>query len=176
DVDVTAALQAALDGGNTHFGVVWATQDDHTFASLDNLGNGSAGPPGVNGSKMPFLTITTASGEPPVLSSAELGCQKAIGGEASKFEASVRKELGRCVDAVLNAVSKGNDPASVEETCRKGIDAANAQSKLAKARVKLADKIASKCAGVSPADIGSPCDADAESFTETASCLDAAGL
>ena len=53
DVDVTAALKAHLDAGESFMGIVWATQDDGSGTSLDDLGDGSAGPPGVGGSSMP---------------------------------------------------------------------------------------------------------------------------
>ncbi len=171
DVDVTAALQSALDAADTHLGIVWATQDDLAFASLDDLGEGSAGPPGVGGSSMPFLTIETASSEPPVLSKNELDCQKTIGKEGSKLLASADKELTKCFDKILKAVSAGKDAADQEAACRKGLDPADPASKLSKARTKLADKIAQKCASIAPADIGSPCDGGATTIGDTTTCV-----
>lgn len=59
-VDVTDDIREALDAGAVTLGVIWRAGDSPTGTSIDNLGDGSLGPPGVNGSKMPFLTITFA--------------------------------------------------------------------------------------------------------------------
>lgn len=171
DVDITAALQGALDSADTHFGLVWATQDDLAFASLDNLGEGSSGPPGVGGSSMPFLTIETVSSDPPVFASDELNCQKTIGKEGSKLLVAAEKELTKCFDKVLKAVSAGKPAAGQETSCRKGLDAADPASKLSKGRAKLEGKVASKCDGVAPATIGSPCDVGATTIGDTATCV-----
>lgn len=71
EVDVTAAIQAQLDASGTFVGFVFTTDDDQSGTSIDNLGNGALGPPGVNGAAMPFLTIvphedgtTTTTGGP----------------------------------------------------------------------------------------------------------------
>ncbi len=61
DVDVTAALAAALAHGDAFLGFVFATDDAQTGTSIDDLGFGSAGPPGVGGANLPFLTITPAA-------------------------------------------------------------------------------------------------------------------
>lgn len=176
DVDVTAALKGALDASDTHFGIVWATQDDLSFASLDNLGDGSAGPPGVGGSSMPFLTIETVSTEPPVFSKDESNCQKTIGKEGAKILATADKELTKCFERVLKAAAAGTNPADEEDACRKALDQADPASKLSKALVKLGDKIVSKCAGISPSDVGSPCDGGAVDFSETAECIGATSV
>lgn len=62
DVDITGALRAELDAFSDFLGVVWSTDDDQSGTSIDNLGNGAAGPEGVNGSFMPFLTIVISEG------------------------------------------------------------------------------------------------------------------
>jgi hypothetical protein len=67
DVDVTAALLAALDNGHAFLGFVFETDDAQTGTSIDDLGPGSAGPPGVGGASLPFLTITPAA--PPTTTS-----------------------------------------------------------------------------------------------------------
>ena len=63
-VDVTAALKGLLGSGASHIGVVFSTDDSPTGTSLDDLGVGGSGPPGVGGASMPFITINTASGGP----------------------------------------------------------------------------------------------------------------
>jgi hypothetical protein len=60
-VDVTADIRALLEDGAPAAGVVWRTMDTPTGTSIDNLGDGAAGPPGVDGSFMPFLTVELAA-------------------------------------------------------------------------------------------------------------------
>jgi hypothetical protein len=60
DVDVTAALAAALEGEEDFLGFVLATGDNLSATSVDDLGPSAGGPPGVGGSMMPFLTIVLA--------------------------------------------------------------------------------------------------------------------
>ena len=61
-VDITAALKGVL--GSSHVGIVFSTDDSPTGTSLDDLGVGGSGPPGVNGATMPFITVNTAGGGP----------------------------------------------------------------------------------------------------------------
>jgi hypothetical protein len=56
-VDVTEDLRALLAQSARHAGVVWRTDDSPTGTSIDDLGDGSAGPPGVNGARLPSLTL-----------------------------------------------------------------------------------------------------------------------
>lgn len=63
-VDVKAALQGLLAGGATHMGVVFVTDDANTGTSLDDLGLGGAGPPGVGGATLPFLVVNTSGPQP----------------------------------------------------------------------------------------------------------------
>lgn len=56
-VDVTEDVRAVLAGGASFAGFVWRTDDNPTGTSLDDLGEGSAGPPGVGGSRLPELTL-----------------------------------------------------------------------------------------------------------------------
>jgi cysteine-rich repeat protein len=64
-IDVRDRLAAAVDGGDAFLGVVWRTDDSPTGTSLDNLGEGSAGPPGARSSRLPFLTIDIDDDAPP---------------------------------------------------------------------------------------------------------------
>ncbi len=171
EVDVTAAIQAHLDAADTHMGLVFATNDDQSGTSLDDLGDGGAGPPGVNGASLPFVTIVTVTGEPPVFGKKELKCQKAIAKTAGKFVKTAQKELGKCLNSVLLAVSKGQDLTAVEAKCRAGIDAADPASKLAKANTGAINKIVGSCSDVSPGDINSPCDALATDANAMATCV-----
>lgn len=65
EVDVTDDVRAFLDGAAESIGVVWRTNDSPTATSLDHLGDGSLGPPGANGSFLPYLTIELAAPETP---------------------------------------------------------------------------------------------------------------
>ncbi len=57
EVDITEDLQALIAEGASFIGILWRTADSPTGTSLDNLGDGSVGPPGVGGSSLPFLSI-----------------------------------------------------------------------------------------------------------------------
>jgi hypothetical protein len=172
EVDVTDRLGALLDASATHMGFVFATTDDGTATSIDDLGLNSAGPPGVRGAALPYLIVTTAASEPPLFGKPELKCQQTIGKEAGTFANTKQKEITKCLDQILKAVSKGENPAvKVAAKCAKGIDEANPASKLAKTRATSIQKIVDKCAGLVPADVGSPCDGGAATFGDVATCV-----
>ncbi len=57
NVDVTQEVRDLLIAAAGHLGIVWRTTDTPTGTSLDDLGINSAGPPGVGGARMPFLTV-----------------------------------------------------------------------------------------------------------------------
>lgn len=59
-LDVTPAVKSLLGSGATHLGLVFSTDDSPTATSLDDLGPGGSGPPGVGGAVLPFVTVTTA--------------------------------------------------------------------------------------------------------------------
>lgn len=56
-VDVTAEALDVLAEGASHLGIVWRVEDSATGTSLDDLGDGAAGPPGVGGSTLPYVTF-----------------------------------------------------------------------------------------------------------------------
>lgn len=60
EVDVTAALAAAVENEEEFFGVLLATGDNLSATSVDDLGQGAAGPPGIGGSTLPYITIVLA--------------------------------------------------------------------------------------------------------------------
>lgn len=65
EVDVTDAVRALLAAAPVAIGVVWRTIDSPTSTSIDNLGLGSAEPPGVSGSLLPYLTVELAASASP---------------------------------------------------------------------------------------------------------------
>lgn len=171
EVDVTAALGALLDGSATHLGLVFTTGDAGTATSIDNLGAGGGGPPGVGGARMPFLTVVTVPDEPPVFDSAKLNCQKAISKGGSKLAKTLHKALGKCLEGVLAAASKGEPLTAITGKCADALDPGNPASKVAKAIAKLQSGVSDKCASLTPADIGSPCDAGATTMAQVATCV-----
>jgi len=65
EVDVRDRLRAAVGSGTAFLGFLWRTNDSPTGTSIDDLGEGSAGPPGARNSRMPFLTIEVEEPPPP---------------------------------------------------------------------------------------------------------------
>ena len=70
DIDVTDDVREILDGGAGAIGILWRTTDSPTATSLDHLGQEGAGPPGVHGAFLPFLTIEIAAASPTATASA----------------------------------------------------------------------------------------------------------
>ncbi|HYC53605.1 MAG TPA: hypothetical protein VEL28_01520 [Candidatus Binatia bacterium] len=170
-VDVTAALVARMSAADGFFGIVMATQDDGTATSLDNLGNGGSGPAGTNGSFLPFLTVVTASAEPPVHSKSELGCQKAIGKSSGKLQRTMRAALAKCMDEVLAAAAKDKPLTAASASCNEALDPALPDSAVARGAAKLRSAVVAACEQTTPAALGTPCDDDATTFAEVADCL-----
>lgn len=171
EVDVTAAVTSRLLAGDDYLGFVFATQDHGSATSLDDLGAGGAGPEGTGGAFLPFLTVVTTSDAPPTYGKAELGCQKTIGKASSKLGASIRAALGKCLDAVLLAVSKGGDGSAATSACASGLDRDDDGSSVSKAIAKHASSVAGACEGLAPSAVGSPCDAGAADIAATIDCL-----
>ncbi len=57
ELDITDAVRARLDEGASHLGVILSTDDSPTGTSLDDLGIGASGPPGVGGASLPFVLV-----------------------------------------------------------------------------------------------------------------------
>jgi len=171
EVDVTTALGSLLDSSATHLGVVFTTNDDLSATSIDNLGDGGAGPAGVDGAVMPFLVVETVALDPPLFSKDQLKCQKGIAKAGAKHSKTVQKLLAKCLDEVLKATSKGQDLDKATQKCLDSLDAGNPDSKLAKSNAKTDSSIAKKCEEMVPADVNSPCDPAATTMSELAACI-----
>ena len=171
NVDVTDELKAALTDGDAAFGALVATLDSPPATSRDGLS-----PPGVAGGALPYLTIETVPTAPPVLGTDELACQTTLSKEATKLQAAETKALAGCLDAVLKESAKtgGVIGASTEDKCAKALAPSDPAAKLTKAVAKFGDKALDKCADVTPAAIGSPCDGDAATIDDTIDCIGAA--
>jgi hypothetical protein len=163
DVDATAALQAALTAGDTAFGALIGTLDSPTGTSLDGI--------------PPVLTVVTVPLTPPVLSSAEQACQATMHKEGAKLVSAGLKSFGACFGAILKDYAPDQVVgASTVGKCAGELDVNEAGSKLGKAAAKFADKVIGKCGGLTPADVGSPCNASAATIADTISCLRTAQL
>lgn len=164
DVDATDELKAALTNGDTAFGALIATLDSPTATSLDDLG--------VSGAAFPVLTIVTVPLTPPALTTAEQSCQATIQKEGAKLVSSGLKSFGACFGAILKDYAPDQViSASTTGKCAGELDLNDASSKLAKAAGKFADKVNGKCASLTPADIGSPCNPSATTIADTVTCL-----
>lgn len=166
-VDVTAALRAALDGGEVAFGVLVGTVDTPTGTSLDGLA-----PPGVAGGALPFLTVTTVPLVPPSLAAAEQICQATIAKAGQKLVGTGLKAFATCFGGVLKdqAPDQLLTPATAAK-CAAAIDPADADSQVGKALAKLSADVTKRCGALTPAAIGSPCDPAATSMIDVVACL-----
>ena len=163
-VDVTQLVKDRLAAADAAIGILFGTTDSPTATSLDDPA------PGVGG-LLPYLTVETVPTDPPVFSKEELKCQAAIAKQGFGFAKKVQGEIGKCLNTVLGAVSKGDAPATVAAKCAKGLDEGDPKSVVAKARAAAASSIAKSCVGVAPADIGSPCDGAATTLDATTTCV-----
>jgi hypothetical protein len=171
EVDITAALKTRLTNGDDFIGFVIATQDSGSATSLDNLGNGGAGPAGVNGAFLPRIEVVTQADAPPSLSKDARKCQKAIGAANSKLQGSLRKALQACMDSVLTAVADGEPLTAVTASCDKALDRSDPLSAVSKALAKHSSVVTKACAKSTPAEIGKPCDSGATTFAHIVECL-----
>lgn len=65
EVDITDDVAAVVAARASHLGIVWRTEDSPTGTSLDDLGADSAGPPGIGGAILPFVTLRFAPAPEP---------------------------------------------------------------------------------------------------------------
>ncbi len=160
DIDVTAALQGALTSGHVAFGALLGTTDSPTATSFDGVGN------------LPVLTVETIPLQPPVLSGDAQTCQTTIAKSGQKLVGTALKSFATCFGAILkdHAPDQVLAPATAPK-CGDALDPSSADSKLGKAMAKLVADVEKKCEGLSPADVGSPCDPAATTITQTAACL-----
>lgn len=158
DVDVTQEVKDYLTSSETALGILFGTLDTPTGTSMDGSG------------LLPIITIETIE-DVPTYGLDERKCQKGIGKAGANFAKTKKTELAKCLDAVLKATADGQPLGPVETKCRKGIDEADPGSKLAKARASAAALIERSCAGLTPADVDSPCDAGAADFAAVSQCI-----
>jgi len=106
----------------------------------------------------------------PLANGAQL-CQKAIATTGRRFAEALHKDLGACVEKLLVAADAGKGDAKAIAGCLAKLDLGDPLSKATVARNAGLLRIAQKCAGRTPAELGSPCDAGAPTLARTASCV-----
>lgn len=106
----------------------------------------------------------------PLANEAQL-CQKAIATTGRRFAEALHKDLGACIEKLLVAADAGKGDAKAIAGCLAKLDLGNPLSKATVARNAGLLRIAQKCAGRAPAELGSPCDAAAPTLATTASCV-----
>jgi YVTN family beta-propeller protein len=116
-----------------------------------------------------MVADTFAADDSKALTKAARTCQATIAKSATRLAQSEHAKLGRCLVRVLKDAGKGKHVATSAAACAKTL--APDGSTLAKLRTAVGAKIAKKCAGLVPADIGSPCDASATTIGEVAGCV-----
>jgi YVTN family beta-propeller protein len=98
-------------------------------------------------------------------------CQTALAKGGRRFADRLLKDLGKCVEKLLIAAATGKGDDKVIAGCLAKLDLANPLSKASLARDAGLLKIAQKCAGRTPTELGSPCNAAAPTVATTASCV-----
>ena len=118
-----------------------------------------------------MVAATWADDAPPALDKDARGCQLALAGRAKKFAEAAHKRLDACLIKLLQAAAGRRGTGSATVGCLKALDLRSPASTLAKARARTATGILKKCAGVTPAALGSPCDDGAATIATTVGCV-----
>jgi YVTN family beta-propeller protein len=108
---------------------------------------------------------------PAPLGATAVACQAALAKNGRRFADRLHKDLGACLEKLLAAAGNPKTEAKAVGACRAKLDLGTALSKASVARGAAAVAIAAKCAGVTPADLGTPCDPAAPNLAATASCM-----
>lgn len=114
---------------------------------------------------------TFAVGDPQALSKPALTCQTTIAKAASKLAQTEQAQLDGCLVRTLKDAAKGKSLALSAAACAKALDRDDPKASIPKLRTALAATIVKKCAGATPADIGSPCDPAAATIADVATCV-----
>jgi YVTN family beta-propeller protein len=116
-------------------------------------------------------STSTTIAPPPVLSSAGLVCQKTMALSFKRFGAKAHGAFTSCFQRVLGAIAAGNPTTDAADDCVADLDATVATSKVSKLRTVARAQILARCASVTPAQLGFPCDPSATTMAETADCV-----
>jgi YVTN family beta-propeller protein len=116
-------------------------------------------------------TTSTTFAPPPVLPAAGLVCQKTIALSFKRFGAKVHGVFVSCFQRLLAAIANGNGTADAADDCVADLDATLPFAKVTKLRNVARNQIVTRCASVTPAMLGFPCDPGATGIGETADCV-----
>jgi YVTN family beta-propeller protein len=98
-------------------------------------------------------------------------CQAVIAKGAAQLGQKEQASLGGCLLRILKDTSKHKSLALSAAACAKTLDPSNPNAALPKLRAAALVTIAKKCAGLTPADIGTPCDPAATTIDEVVTCV-----
>jgi YVTN family beta-propeller protein len=108
---------------------------------------------------------------PAPLGAAAVACQAALAKNGRRFADRLHKDLAACLEKLLAAAGNPKTEAKAVAGCRAKLDLGSVLTKASSARGAAAIAIAAKCAGVTPADLGAPCDPAAPNLAATAGCV-----
>ncbi len=98
-------------------------------------------------------------------------CQAALFRQGRRFGDVIHAELGKCLDKLLTVAASGKSDVKIAAACRAKLDLGSPFSKASKTRAGALAAIARACAGIAPAEVGSPCDPAAATTTDVANCV-----
>jgi YVTN family beta-propeller protein len=116
-------------------------------------------------------TTSTTIAPPPVLSATGLVCQKTIALSFKRYGAKAHGAFVSCFQRLLLAVATGGDTGDAAADCVADLDPTLPFSKVTKLRNVARNQILMRCASVTPAMLGFPCDPGAATMDETADCV-----
>lgn len=141
-----------------------------SYGKFITLGSPSSATTSTSTTTSTIITSSTTT-TLPALSDSGLSCQKAVAASFSKFGGKAHRLVASCLNRVLKGVSGGTPLAAATAACGKMLDRGNPSSSVSVARSKAGALIATNCAGVTPGDLGSPCNGTATTVQEIADCV-----
>ena len=79
--------------------------------------------------------------------------------------------LSACLTKVLSSLASGASLDAATTVCQRNLDTGDPESVLSQVRGRTVNAVLTKCAGVAPEDIGSPCDPAASSMADVVQCV-----
>jgi YVTN family beta-propeller protein len=98
-------------------------------------------------------------------------CQATLAKGATQLARSEHAQLDGCLLGLLKDTAKQKGLAGATAKCRKTLDPNDPKASVPKIRAAALTKVAKKCAGLTPADIGAPCNPTGSTIAQTAACV-----
>ncbi len=118
-----------------------------------------------------IVTDEFSATRPTPLAAVAVRCQSAIAKNGRRLADRLHRDFGACLENLLIAADAGKGEPKVVARCLAALDLGNPLSKGARTRAAALAAIGKRCAAVSPADLGSPCDGAASTTAATATCV-----